>query len=796
MGPTVIFDAPITIQSQEMERYYVVADIASTSSGNTMGASIPHTGAVTLTSGVVTVERVAASLDVGYIEVIPSDIVIDGGFGDWLGMSLDSNDEPEPSLIQSIDIRSYDAANDNTSASFYLRVDEEVFGGTSVPYDTPTIPTGSGPVIIDSDRDSVPDTVDGPNGDGTRPFDFDNDGVSDIQTGYDYDGDGVTDYPFGTDEWLETTIPPSYLPAYANRTVRVFIGLRILPEILGEDIALIFIDTNESSGTGYAIGPVYAGYMIQIVGKNGNILSSELSRHSGTSPGQWQWSPLEPVVAETDYSQLEVQVPLESIGLGSGEGFGAYFYVHAWNQAGEDSSDDTLVNVTTRSLPESRTGHYADASGGHGLIAPHGDSIDDLSGGTQDSSKDGWLFSSPAEDTGTRASYQVDTSTSSEASAYSHQRKLIYDGTYWWAFCYNGTETVYEYSSDGETWSNTEQALFSTSGVKLVSVWYNSTGSSRIVYAVGDTETASVVVYVRRGTISGTTITWGTEYTVTVCNEPKEVESKSAFISQDGSGHLWIVSSQKESASSPFYNIAAVRSTSPDDVSSWGTYSLLLSTNHENMYIYPIVLPLSDQDVYAMWYRDGYIEGKKYTSGSGWGSVTSIDTTTSGVANKTVSAVVDTSYNIHLVYVNETGRVNYMKYTTSWSSPTVLDSSANNEYVTISTDNSTDYLYTFWVSSNYQIEGKKYTGSSWSNIDGIETNTNAKDWLTSVYNVSAVGDTCWEWTQGTSSPYDVRFERIPEFTEILIPFLTTCFVIFLSRRRKSVSRQRKQPSFL
>ncbi|MCK4950113.1 MAG: hypothetical protein KAS60_08510, partial [Thermoplasmata archaeon] len=376
MGPTVIFDAPITIQSQEMERYHVVVDIASTSSRNTIGASIPHTGAVTLTSGVVTVERVAATLDVGYIEVIPSDIVIDGGFADWLGMSLDSNDEPETSLIQSVDIRSYDAANDNTSASFYLKVDEEVFGGTSVPYDTPTIPTGSGPVIIDSDRDSVPDNVDGPNGDGTRPFDFDNDGVSDVQTGYDYDGDGETDYPFGSDEWLQTTIPADYPAAYANVTVSIFIGPRVEPIILGEDISLIFIDTNETSGTGYGVGPVSAEYMIHVRGKNGNIISSEVYQHTGTSPGQWVWSSLGNADARTDSSQLEVQVPLTSIGLGPGDGFGAYFHTSAWSQAGEDYSDDALHNVTTRSAPESRTRHYADANGGYGLVAPDGGTID------------------------------------------------------------------------------------------------------------------------------------------------------------------------------------------------------------------------------------------------------------------------------------------------------------------------------------------------------------------------------------------------------------------------------------
>ncbi|MCJ2562593.1 MAG: lamin tail domain-containing protein [Candidatus Thermoplasmatota archaeon] len=391
MGPTVIFDVPITVQSQSMERYYVVADIASTSSGNTIGADISHASAVTLASGAATIERVAGTLETGYIGMIPSDIVIDGGFADWLGMSLDSDDEPETGQIQSIDIRSYDAANDNTSASFYLKVDEEIFGGTSVPYNTPTIPSGGGPVIIDSDRDSVPDNVDGPGGDGTRLFDFDNDGVMDAQTGYDYDGDGDIDHPFGPDEWLQTTIPADYPAAYANVTVTIFIGERVEPPILGDDTSLIFIDTNETSGTGYGIGPVYTEYMIQVRGKNGHIISSELFEHTGTSPGQWIWSPLGTANAGLDYSQLEVQVPLASIGLSSGNGFGAYFYTSAWSQAGEDYSDDALSNITTRSVPESRTRHFADGNGGYGLVAPDGGTIDiTLDGEINETNENDW----------------------------------------------------------------------------------------------------------------------------------------------------------------------------------------------------------------------------------------------------------------------------------------------------------------------------------------------------------------------------------------------------------------------
>jgi hypothetical protein len=109
--------------------------------------------------------------------------------------------------------------------------------------------------------------------------------------------------------------------------------------------------------------------------------------------------------------------------------------------------------------------------------------------------------------------------------------------------------------------------------------------------------------------------------------------------------------------------------------------------------------------------------------------------------------------------------------------------------VTISLDNSTNHLYAFWIASNYQIEGKQYT-TSWSTISSIEINTNEKDWLTSIYNVSSGANVCLEWTQGTSSPYDVRFETIiPEFSDAIIPIigLLVYFIIF---RKKSMRNKK------
>jgi hypothetical protein len=385
----------------------------------------------------------------------------------------------------------------------------------------------------------------------------------------------------------------------------------------------------------------------------------------------------------------------------------------------------------------------------------------------------------------------IDTSTVSDPTRYSNQRKIFYNGSYYWCFYYDGSNTVYEYSDDGTTWGNTANQAFFLSNVNQASIWYDS--SNNVVYAVGDRGAlyASDDVYVRKGTVSETSIEWGTQSTADIGN--KNVGNKVAFISQDSSGYLWIVSSQKEASPSSF-NCAAVRSTNTDDVSSWGTYTNLMNVNIADHSIYPIILPLSGGDMYAIWYNGtgGKIEGKKYASGSWSGTVDSIATTSTLVSTKTPSAVVDSSYNIHLIYSDSNGDINYTKYTTSWSAATELDGNDDNLYPTISLDTSNNDLYAFWINSSNQIHCKKWGGSSWTAIT-LDTDTTSKNYITSIYNYSSASQICWEWGEGTSTPWDVNFDRIPEFPSIAVPIVVTVviFIFFRKRSKKDVEHPKK-----
>jgi hypothetical protein len=192
--------------------------------------------------------------------------------------------------------------------------------------------------------------------------------------------------------------------------------------------------------------------------------------------------------------------------------------------------------------------------------------------------------------------------------------------------------------------------------------------------------------------------------------------------------------------------------------------------------------------MYAYWYADGAIEGKKYTeSTSSWGSLESIGTTDAWDEQKVPVAVANSSADVHLVYSDVNGDIIYRMRTDStglWNSPTTLDATDGNFYATITLETSTEDLYAFWMASDYQIKGQKYSGS-WTSISYIDVNTFTKDYLTSPYDISSASLMSWAWAQGGSVPYEAKIAFIPEFGEVLAPvgFVILVSVIFSIRGR-------------
>lgn len=529
-------------------------------------------------------------------------------------------------------------------------------------------------------------------------------------------------------------------------------GGTVLPKT-AEDWLRVYIDSDTSSSSGYQISMssklIGADYMVEVRGLNAEIVSKTLYVFS---TGEWDQTSAY-VAAGKDLQRLELGVALSQIGGDATIDF--IFETTDWKGRTDYASYDP---VAARSL----TG-----------------------GLTMAFEPERWV---------------VDAATSSpSATAMSYQRKLFYDGTNFWSFYFDGTNTVHEYSADGGlTWISRGN-VFSTAGMNEVSVWYDST--NRIVYAVGDRSTASADVYVQRGTVtpSTATISWASSDSTISVSSSYPVGGKNTFICKDANGYLWVLSSLQNSTSPARYQLAAYRSNSVDSISGW-TFSSYMLAAHDPTDVKGSIVPIgSGSNVWAIYTYNGKMESRKYTGT--WGAPDTFYPGTAYVDNTNTappSAVVDSNGVVHVVYGDghQQGGVTkpHIYYTynrgSSWVTPIPLSTTGNPDNFicpTISLDTSTGNLFAFWIdagSASDPIVGKKNVSGIWTSINfGTQTN-DAKNHLTSIYSVSGESRICWQWTQNTSAPIHVVFDKIPEFSDAVLPVLIIT-VLFIAVPRCS-----------
>ena len=286
-------------------RLLVVADLG-TAVGSTIGALVAGSSDVTASGVAVTVRRLPSPRDVGYLDSIPTDPRIDGGFAEWSSATTDARGDVAGGFDPSIDLTGFDARGKGNQSLFSTRVDGRLLGGSWVPEANVGTPANGTQPPPDTDRDGVPDGVDDP-----FPYDFNNDGVPDAQTSGDYDGDGITDYgqPGGTDMWLNTTIPASFPTPYAGRPVHVYIGPVVRPFSSRDDILRVFVDVDNTTWSGYSVGGLGADRMIEVAGTEGLVRSAGLFAFNGGYPGEWSWRQVGNASFALGYNRTEFAVP-------------------------------------------------------------------------------------------------------------------------------------------------------------------------------------------------------------------------------------------------------------------------------------------------------------------------------------------------------------------------------------------------------------------------------------------------------------------------------------------------------
>ncbi|UCE81109.1 MAG: zinc ribbon domain-containing protein [Methanobacteriota archaeon] len=550
----------------------------------------------------------------------------------------------------------------------------------------------------------------------------------------------------------------TYVPALKGKPTGTGGGTPVTPpRKTGEDYLRIYIDSDLSAVTGYplssATGAIGADHLVEIIGQFGDVLPPKLYEYDGT------WTEIVTSIdIGKDLQRIEIGLPSAAL-------------------AGAATVD--FIVETTDWLDRSDLAMYDGATSAFALVAE----------------TRGWVIDS--------------SSTSDWATAASHQRKLFYDGTNFWSFYWDGTDTVYKSSSDGGgTWSSANQA-FASSGVYKTSLWYDETNN--LVYIVGDTDDSTQNVHIRRGVVSPSTpdITWGSETTHAISD--LSMGNKDAFICKNATGYLWIVSISLDSDNpSDKFNLETRRSTSPDDLSNWDDEGALLPGSGSADGYKAVVVPGkigSGIDVWAVYAVAGEVFARAH-DGDGWDATAttlySAGDSPENTNSAPPSAVVDANGVVHVVYgtgdmngANWEGHIEYTYNTGSgWSSSIKLN--ATNDYArscpTISLDNNTGNVYAMWLqhqsgSKDYVIVKKNVSGA-WSFVS-LPANDYIKNHLTSVYSVPGESYICMQWTQNTTANIEVIFERIPEFSDVVLPvmFILTIFAVYRIRTGRSGRRQ-------
>ncbi|MFW5904528.1 MAG: hypothetical protein ACOCTK_03570, partial [Candidatus Saliniplasma sp.] len=248
-----------------------------------------------------------------YINEVPSEPQIDGAFAFWdeYGHEEDPLDDlsPHEAWNPNIDIRKHSLYS-NEKTFFNVDVEGNMMGGADIPYHR-----SRPPELKDSDGDGIPDIYD------PYPNDFTNDGTPDsemvTEDGLpDVDGDGVADWAYGSDKWLNTTIPEDLeIPQrYWGEEVSRYIGPVDVPVKTGEDHLRVFIDSDPDIGYSAPWLDMRADHMINISGRNMEITSAHISEYDG-SGGDWDWNVLDDVEAAINRTSLETVYDLTELGI-------------------------------------------------------------------------------------------------------------------------------------------------------------------------------------------------------------------------------------------------------------------------------------------------------------------------------------------------------------------------------------------------------------------------------------------------------------------------------------------------
>jgi len=354
----------------------------------------------------------------------------------------------------------------------------------------------------------------------------------------------------------------------------------------------------------------------------------------------------------------------------------------------------------------------------------------------------------------------VGTSTAAHATAWSHSRKCFYANGRYWVFYSDGSNLVYRTSTDGITWSDatTIKTFANFQGYRF-GVWFDG---AYLHYCVSSGLSGDAIFY-RRGTLnSDGTITWSADEQTAVSGVSGK-QYVNLIIVVDSAGYPWIGYELIDASGKR----AVVTKSSAND-GTWTTqtgfpYNLSAYTTN---YLAVVLVPLTNQKVYAYYGWVNVLLYGRLWDGSAWGSQETM--TSSNLKDcDHMGGAVNEGDDVHIVFLKaSTYDIRYVKrtYGTGWGSEaTVQSATTATTSPVLAINMGNNDLYCFWAGSPtiHHIFYKKCVGGTWDTdpTDWINETTDqltANDRLSCFYRDygSAIG---LVYMTKTASPYNVRF---------------------------------------
>ena len=291
-----VFEEPLDLEKGQDRTCYITAKLSDKIVPHrTLGFEVSAENNIIFDNNEILLNIESTNIGLGYLGELPSEIIIDGAFGDWQDIPSRKDVDDYELINKNIDVNEYRIVNGRDDISFYFEVKGTMMGGTSIPMRPDyivTTPKQSTPAIDILSQKADPQIVTS----------------------------------------IKQNIP--------------------IPEVIGEDAGYIFIDTDMNEDTGLNVDGLEIGadYLVQITGKNGNILSNRCYKYRLGENGKVSntesiknWVYITDIPVASDESRLETQLDFKKLSfeVGNLEYLKIYFYFEDWHDA-KDGLDEPV----------------------------------------------------------------------------------------------------------------------------------------------------------------------------------------------------------------------------------------------------------------------------------------------------------------------------------------------------------------------------------------------------------------------------------------------------------------------